>query len=124
VKTIAALLLALLPFSAVAGEPADPLVAEAVGKQVYVFAEFVSRTCPACREMAPIVEAALGRHRGVVHQVHDADRELALSEKYKVRCVPVYVVVDPKGEVKFNDVGTHSDEELDEILKAAGVRRR
>ena len=123
-KTFTALLLALLPLSALAEAPADPLVAEAVGKRVYVFAEFVSRTCPACREMGPVVAAVLTRHRDVVHQVHDADRELELSEKYKVRCVPVYVVVDPKGTVRFNDVGIRTEEELDEILKAAGVRRR
>lgn len=107
-----------------AGEPKDPLVAEAQGKRAFVLAEFVSRTCPVCRDMRPVVEAALARHRGVVHQIHDADEEVELSKKYEVKCVPVYVVVDPKGEVRFNDVGTRTAEEFDEILRAAGARRR
>ncbi|MBI5018018.1 MAG: thioredoxin family protein [Deltaproteobacteria bacterium] len=107
-----------------AAEPKDPLIAEAVGKRTFVLAEFVSRTCPACQDMRPVVEAVLARHRGVGHQIHDADVEVELSQKYEVKCVPVYVVVDPKGQVRFNDVGTRTEEELDEILRAAGARRR
>jgi thiol-disulfide isomerase/thioredoxin len=119
------LLLALwLAAPAVAAEPKDPLLAEALEKHTFVLAEFVSKSCPVCREMRPAVEATLLRHRGLGHQVHDADQEVELAKKYDVKCVPVYVLVDPKGQVRFNDVGTRTEEEFDEILRAAGVRRR
>lgn len=107
-----------------AAQPKDPLVAEALGKHTFVLAEFISRTCPVCRDMRPVVEVTLARHPGVAHQVHDADEDVELAKKYGVKCVPVYVVIDPKGQVKFNDVGTRTAEEFDEILRAAGVRRR
>ncbi len=112
---------ALLPLAARAG---DPLVAEATAKKTFVFAEFISKTCPACEEMKPIVDAVLRRTRGVVHRVHDADLELELSKRYQVRCVPVYVIIDPRGEVRFNDVGLRTETELEEILREAGVRLR
>lgn len=121
-----ALLCAALFLAAPAGaaEPKDPLLAAATGRHAYVFAEFVSRTCPVCREMRPVIEAAVERHRGVLHQIHDADVEVDLAKKYDVKCVPVYVIVDPTGQVRFNDVGTRTPEELDELLQSAGVRRR
>ena len=105
-------------------ETPDPLVTQATGERVYVFAEFVSKTCPVCDEMAPVVREVLGRYPDVRHQVHDADREVALSKKYKVRCVPVYVVVDPDGAVRFNDVGMFTADELDAILREAGAAPR
>lgn len=117
-------LAAALGGAAWAAEPKDPIVAEALGKQAFVLAEFVSRTCPVCREMRPVVEAAVERHRGVRHQVHDADLEVDLAKKYDVKCVPVYVIVDPKGQVRFNDVGVRTGEELDDLLRAAGAHRR
>jgi thiol:disulfide interchange protein len=57
----------------------------------------------------------------VSHRIHDADIEVELAKKYRVRCVPVYVVVDPNGEVKFNDVGMLTESELEEILHRAGL---
>ena len=110
--------------AAFAGELKDPLWAEAVSRHTYVLAEFVSKSCPVCRDMGPVAEAAVTRHIGIVHQIHDADRELELANKYEVRCVPVYVVVDPKGQVRFNDVGPRTAEEFDGIFKKAGVKRR
>ncbi len=105
-------------------ETPDPLVAQATAERAYVFAEFVSKTCPVCDEMAPVVREVLGRYPDVRHQVHDADTEVALSKKYKVRCVPVYVVVDPEGSVRFNDVGLFTADELDAILREAGAAPR
>jgi len=99
----------------------DPILRAAVDGKTYVFAEFVSRTCPACEEMRPLVQQALARHPRVMHQVHDADVAVELARKYEIRCVPVYVVVDPQGQIRFNDVGLRTGEELEEILRSAGV---
>ncbi len=107
-----------------AGNGRDLLTSEAVSKKTFVFAEFVSKTCPACRDMEPVVGAVLARFRNVVRRVHDADLDEDLAKAYDVRCVPVYVVIDPKGDVRFNDVGTRTEEELEQILRGAGVRRR
>ncbi len=110
--------------SAWAADGRDALVSEAVSKKTFVFGEFVSKTCPACEEMRPVVAAVLRRFRNIVRRVHDADVDAELAKAYEVRCVPVYVVIDPKGEVRFNEVGVRTEEELEEILRTAGVRSR
>ena len=102
----------------------DPLEAEARSAGTYVFGEFVSVSCPACEDMRPVIEAVLARHPGLRHQVHDADLEVELARKYEVRCVPVYVVVAPDGRVQFNEVGTRTREELETLLREAGVGDR
>lgn len=99
----------------------DPLIEEAVKKKSYVFAEFISESCPVCEEMGPVIKSVMARYPRIIHQIHDADIKVALSKKYKVKCVPVYVVVDPKGEVKFNEVGMRTVEELKDILMDAGA---
>lgn len=119
VSVVAAVLLAVAPVSG--EEVPDPIVREATQKKAFVLAEFISQACPACDEMRPVVEALLARHPNLIHQVHDADAEVDLARKYRVRCVPVYLVVDPEGVVKFNDVGVLTQEELDQILRKAGL---
>jgi thiol-disulfide isomerase/thioredoxin len=120
----ASLVAVILLFGAAAhgqGSRKDPIVGDATSGRAFVLAEFVSATCPACDEMRPIVDAVLSRHPEVGHQIHDADIEVELAKKYRVRCVPVYVVVDPNGEVKFNDVGILTESELEEILHRSGL---
>lgn len=102
----------------------DPIVDEASRNKSFVLAEFVSQSCPACDEMRPVVNAVLAQHPSVRHQVHDADLEPELAKKYRVRCVPVYVVVDPEGQVKFNDVGMMTQDQLDQILHGSGLGSR
>ena len=118
VAALAALALGVAPGRAA---ESDPIVAEAVRNKAFVFAEFVSASCPVCDEMRPVVESTLARHPEVGHQRHDADLEVDLSKKYRVRCVPVYVIVDPDGRETFNEVGTFTEAELDEILHRGGV---
>jgi thiol-disulfide isomerase/thioredoxin len=107
-----------------AGASHDPIVGAAISGKAYVLAEFVSATCPACEQMQPVVRSVVARHPGLIHQVHDADREAELAKTYEVRCVPVYVVVDPEGQVRFNDVGLFTADELEEILRGAGAGTR
>ncbi len=116
-----ALLASILLAGVASGADDDPIVGAAIRGKTHVFAEFVSRTCPACEEMGPVVRQVLVRHPRVVHQVHDADREEDLARRYAVKCVPVYVVVDPEGRTRFNDVGSRTVEELEGILRSAGV---
>lgn len=105
-------------------EPFDPLRTEAKEKHVYVLAEFFSRSCPVCRDAHPVAKAAAARHRAVLLQRHDADKETELATRYGVRCVPVYVVIDPEGAVRFNDVGPRTADEFDALLEKAGAKRR
>jgi thioredoxin-like negative regulator of GroEL len=100
---------------------ADPLRTAALDGGRYVLAEFTSATCPACEEMQPIVQSVLAGHPEVQYRAIDADFEPTLSRDYGVKCVPVYVVLSPKGEVLFNDVGMRTAEELEQILKRAGA---
>ncbi|HSH68389.1 MAG TPA: thioredoxin family protein [Deferrisomatales bacterium] len=105
-----------------AGE--DPLRHAARSKQNYLLVEFTSATCPACDQMQPVVAQVLAGHPELRFQKVDADLEVELSRRYKVKCVPVYVVLDQEGEVRFNDVGMRTAEELEQILKQAGVNGR
>lgn len=107
-----------------AGAPHDPIVGAATSGKAFVLAEFVSETCPACEQMQPVVRSVVGRYPELIHQVHDADRQVDLAKRYGVRCVPVYVVVDPEGQVRYNDVGLFTSEELDQILRDAGAAGR
>jgi thiol-disulfide isomerase/thioredoxin len=110
----------VLPLPA-AGASHDPIVEAATSGRAFVLAEFGSDTCPACEQMLPVVRSVVARYPDLIHQVHDADRQAELAKKYQVRCVPVYVVVDPEGQVRFNDVGLFTSEELDEILRETGA---
>lgn len=99
----------------------DPITRAATSGKAFVLAEFVSDTCPACEQMQPVVRSVVVRFPHLIHQIHDADLQVELAKKYEVRCVPVYVVVDPEGQVRFNDVGLFTADELDEILRGAGA---
>ncbi len=105
---------------AAAAEP-DPLVRTAKETGRPVLGEFVSETCPACDQLEPTIEEVLARHPRIVRRVHDADREPELAKKYGVKCVPVLVIVDPEGRVRFNQVGFWTAEELEAVLREAGV---
>jgi len=102
----------------------DLLRSAALGEQSYVLAAFYSDTCPACDEMQPVVREVLKRYPQVLFQTVDADREVALSRRYEVKCVPVYVVLDTQGQVRFNEVGMRTVQELEQILEQAGVGGR
>ncbi|GAB4265073.1 thioredoxin family protein [Deferrisoma sp.] len=105
---------------AAAAEP-DPLVRTAKETGRPVLGEFVSETCPACDQLEPILAEVLARHPHIVRRVHDADKEPELAKKYGVKCVPVLVIVDPEGQVRFNQVGFWTAEELEAVLREAGV---
>jgi thiol-disulfide isomerase/thioredoxin len=119
-----ALTVMLLAGGTGAGAGEDPLRSAARQEQSYLLVEFSSTTCPACDEMQPIVSQVLERHPQLQYREIDADLEAGLSRRYEVKCVPVYVVLDPGGEVRFNDVGMRTAEELEEILDQAGVGGR
>ena len=114
----------LLAVGADAGAGEDPLRHAARNEQNYLLLEFTSTTCPACDEMQPVVDQVLAGHPELRFQKIDADLDVELSRRYKVKCVPVYVVLDREGEVRFNDVGMRTAEELEQILRQAGVSGR
>jgi len=109
------------PSGAAAPAEPDPLVAEALSTGRPVLGEFVSETCPACDQLRPALEEVLSRYPHIVHQVHDADKEPELAKKYEVKCVPVIVIIGPDGQVRFNQVGFWTVEELEQVLRDAGV---
>ncbi len=116
-RIAAALLLAVL--WAAGARAGDPLVDAARESGRMVLGEFISQTCPACDELKPVLLRVLKRHPEILHQVHDADREPELAKRYGVKCVPVLVIVDPGGNVRFNQVGFWTEEELEQILREA-----
>ncbi|GEM_PF-770819 len=109
------------PWPAAAAAEPDPLVAEALATGRPVLGEFVSETCPACDQLKPALEEVLSRHPHIIRQVHDADKEPELAKKYGVKCVPVIVIIGPDGKVRFNQVGFWTVEELEQVLRDAGV---
>lgn len=102
----------------------DLLRSAALSEQSYVLAAFYSDTCPACEEMQPVVREVLKRYPQVLFQTVDADRDVALSRRYAVKCVPVYVVLDSQGKVRYNEVGMRTVQELEQVLEQAGVGGR
>ena len=120
-KVAGLVLAALVGAGAAAGAEEDPLVAEALSTGRPVLGEFVSETCPACDQLRPALEEVLSRYPHIVHRVHDADKEPELAKKYGVKCVPVLVIIGPEGRVRFNQVGFWTVEELEQVLREAGV---
>ena len=93
-------------------------------EQNYLLVEFTSTSCQACDEMQPVLDKVLSRRPLLRFRRIDADHEVDLSRRYAVKCVPVFVVIDPEGKVRFNDVGMRTVEELEQILEQAGVNGR
>jgi thiol-disulfide isomerase/thioredoxin len=81
---IATLLVALIATSA-ANTPGDP-----------VLLDFSATWCNPCRQMVPEVEKLV--ERGYPVKKIDVDQSPELSERYKVKGIPAFIVVDAKGK--------------------------
>ncbi|QGU93869.1 thioredoxin fold domain-containing protein [Clostridium bovifaecis] len=86
-------------------------------------------TCPACREMYPIMESIDKKYgdKVVVGIVYLDDKEISdqasyLAKKYSVMVVPTIVFLDEYGQQLIRHEGFLSEEEITNILNQMGVK--
>lgn len=85
--------------------------------------EFVSDRGPACRAMAPVIEAVRRKYRGKLEVVVvKTGPHPILSSRYGVRAVPTLFFFNEKGETVFRYQGALPLESVEDILRQMGVR--
>lgn len=102
--TTAALLLALItasPSAEAAGEP--------------VLLDFHSEGCPPCREMRPAIEMLI--QRGYQVKSVDAEQSPELFERYQVKDIPTFIVVDPSGRTMARTKGKQPAGQLADLYR-------
>ncbi|MCI0571735.1 MAG: thioredoxin domain-containing protein [Myxococcaceae bacterium] len=99
-----------------AGTEAAPLPAPGM-------VEFVSRTCPVCQHMAPVVESA--RHSCAEAGGHIVQLDVGTSEgaaaaaRHGVRGVPTFLFLDERGQEVARLIGAHPQSALERSLESA-----
>jgi thioredoxin 1 len=76
---------------------ADPTLFETPG---VALVDFTAERCAPCRTMMPILEGLAAEYAGRVRfGAVDADSEIALAERFRVRSLPTFVVLRDGREV-------------------------
>jgi thiol-disulfide isomerase/thioredoxin len=107
--TTAALLLALItstPGAEAAGEP--------------VLLDFHSEGCPPCRQMRPAIDQLV--QKGYQVKSVDAEESPELFERYQVRDVPTFIVVDPSGRTMARTKGLQPARQLADLYRIAKAK--
>jgi thiol-disulfide isomerase/thioredoxin len=105
--TIASVLLALLTAtSSPEGKPTGP-----------VLLDFHAEWCGPCRKARPAVEQLI--RDGYAIKTIDIDQEPALAQRYNVKAVPTFIVVDRSGRELDRTAGLQSAAQLAQFYKTA-----
>ena len=107
--TTAALLLALItssPSAEAAGEP--------------VLLDFHSEGCPPCRQMRPAIEQLI--QKGYQVKSVDVEESPELAERYQVKDVPTFIVVDPSGRTMARTKGLQPARQLADLYREAKAK--
>lgn len=85
--------------------------------------EFMTLTCPACKELAPTIEKIKKEYSSRVNiKVINANIQQDLASKYEIMYVPTLIFLDKDGNVYKKQVGVMSKENIEEIFKEMGVK--
>jgi thioredoxin 1 len=85
-----------------------------------VLVDFWSPGCPPCARLAPVIEKLAGEMSGKMKFVKvNAGQEFQTALKYRVQAVPTLFIFKA-GEVSESTVGFHTEQELRQLLTAAG----
>ena len=83
--------------------------------------DFYTDTCPACQQMAPIVDVLEAQYKGKVSVRRvNASTEPDLAKRFNVMYVPTYVFLDVTGRVREKQVGGNPSKLADAFADAAG----
>jgi len=81
-----------------------------------VFVDFYAERCGPCKMFAPIVDQFAEKHADWKVLKIDVDENEELARRYEVFSIPTQIIF-VKGEIKFQDVGVRSLEDLEDIIK-------
>ena len=75
---------------------------------------FTAEWCQPCKKVKPVVEAM--KKEGFEFQMIDADYEQILVEKFKVKSIPTFILLEDGKELN-RITGAKTREELEEFIK-------
>ncbi len=79
-------------------------------------------TCPACLQMAKVLDEINEKYAGkLAAEKVNVEEHPEMAREYKVRYVPTLLFLDAEGKVVQQEVGYRSLDEVLEIFKKAGV---
>ena len=79
-------------------------------------------TCPACQQMAKVLDEINDKYAGkLAAEKVNVEEHPEMAREYKVRYVPTLLFLDAEGKVVRQEVGYRSLDEVLEIFKGAGV---
>ena len=96
--------------------------AHAEGKKLPTLKSLSTPTCPACQQMAKVLDEINQKYAGrLAAEKVDVQEHPEIAREYKVRYVPTLLFMDSEGKVVQQEVGYRSLDEVLEIFKKAGV---
>ena len=79
-------------------------------------------TCPACLQMAKVLDEINDKYAGkLTAEKVNVEEHPEMAREYNVRYVPTLLFMDAEGKVVQQEVGYRSLDEVLEIFKKAGV---
>jgi thioredoxin 1 len=87
-------------------------------KTVYYF---TASWCGPCRQVKPIVKDINVEYGREVFTIIDIDKDQNLSNKYTVRSVPTFIIVDQDGKQLKRCIGSQTKQNLLNFLKVGGA---
>lgn len=92
-------------------------------KENVTLIEFMTLTCPACKELAPIIEDIKKEYGEKVNiKVVDANKNRELASKYEIMYVPTLIFLDKDGNLYKKEVGVMPKDKIIDIFKEMGVK--
>lgn len=119
------LILLLIACSAHAELPSasSAVISQALSSGKPVVIDLGSRSCNACKKMAPILEGLASEYRGKASVLFiDVHEDQAAAKRFKVQMIPTQIFFNTQGKEIKRHIGAMEKADIVRELKTAGLR--